>query len=225
MTFQEDAETDPALVAAMAAAAEAEADEADSDDEPLSFASLFTDESDSDTETVVDEALLLVNCGLADLTVNALAEKGIKSLFPIQKMVFEPAFAGKDLIARAKTGSGKTLAFALPVVEKIIAQRGSNRGARGRAPLCIVLTPTRELAKQVEREFSSVSPSLFVGCYYGGAPVGNQIRELQRGVDVIVGTPGRVIDLIDQNALDLSEVSFSIFAVLHFYLYHFIIFS
>ena len=88
-----------------------------------------------------------------------------------------------------------------------MAQRGETRGGRGRAPLCLVLAPTRELAKQVEREFTSVSPSLFVGCYYGGTPIGSQLRELQRGVDVVVGTPGRVIDLIDQNALDLSEVS------------------
>lgn len=194
--------------AAMQAAAAAEAAEAESDDEPFSFASLFTDASDSEEEAEVDESLLLANCGLSEMTVNALAEKGIKAMFPIQKMVFEPAFAGKDLIARAKTGSGKTLAFALPVVEKIMAQRGDARGGRGRAPLCIVLTPTRELAKQVEREFTSVSPSLFVGCYYGGTPINAQLRELQRGVDVIVGTPGRVIDLIDQNALDLSEIQY-----------------
>jgi len=59
----------------------------------------------------------------------------------------------------------------------------------------------------VEREFSSVCPSLFVGCYYGGSPIGPQLRELQRGIDIAVGTPGRIIDLIDQNALDLSQVS------------------
>ena len=198
---------DDAAAAAMAAGAQAEANEAESDDEPFTFASLFTDDSVDAVEEVVDESLLLSNCGLSETTVNAMAEKGIKHLFPIQKMVFEPAFAGSDLIARAKTGSGKTLAFALPVVEKIMAQRGETRGGRGRAPLCLVLAPTRELAKQVEREFTSVSPSLFVGCYYGGTPIGSQLRELQRGVDVVVGTPGRVIDLIDQNALDLSEVS------------------
>ena len=72
-------------------------------------------------------------------------------MFPIQKMVFEPAMAGNDMIARAKTGSGKTLAFALPVVEKIMAARPNGRrdAQPGRLPKCIVLAPTRELAKQV----------------------------------------------------------------------------
>ena len=201
---------------AMAAAAAAEAEEAESDDEAFTFASLFTDVSDSEEEEVVDDALLIANCGLSPITIKALEEKGIKAMFPIQKMVFEPAFAGSDLIARAKTGSGKTLAFALPVVEKIMAQRGHTKGragggagaGKGRNPLCIVLAPTRELAKQVEREFTSVAPSLFVGCYYGGTSISTQLRELRGGVDVVVGTPGRIIDLIDQNALDLSEIQF-----------------
>lgn len=187
------------------------ADEFTDDDEPSSFASLFTDDSEEEEEGEVDESLLISNCGLSQITVDALAARGIKSMFPIQKLVFEPAMAGSDLIVRAKTGSGKTLAFALPVVEKIMARQGeiASKSTRGRAPQCLVLAPTRELAKQVEREFSSVCPSLFVGCYYGGSPIGPQLRELQRGIDIAVGTPGRIIDLIDQNALDLSQVSFS----------------
>lgn len=197
---------------ALAAAQAAEAAEADSDDEPSSFASLFTEESESEVEEEIEESLLIKNCGLSQVTVDALQARGIKAMFPIQKQVFEPAMAGTDLIARAKTGSGKTLAFALPVIEKIMANRaqGDIQGVkgRGRPPQCLVLAPTRELAKQVEREFTSVAPTLFVGCYYGGAAIGPQLRELQRGVDVAVGTPGRIIDLIDQNALDLSHVRF-----------------
>jgi len=190
-----------------AAAANVAMAEFSSDDEPLTFASLFTDASDSEAEGEIDESLLVANCNLSDVTVKALAERGIQSLFAIQKVVFEPAMAGSDVVARAKTGSGKTLAFALPVVEKIMAARGDDRSARGRNPKCIVLAPTRELAKQVEREFASVAPTLKTGCYYGGTPIGPQLRELQRGMDIVVGTPGRIIDLIGQRALNLSEVS------------------
>ena len=110
------------------------------------------------------------------------------------------------MIARARTGSGKTLAFALPVIEKILASSAGERPASGRLPQCVVLAPTRELAKQVEREVAGAGPRLDVGCYYGGTPIGPQLRELRRGVDVVVGTPGRIIDLIDQDALDLSQV-------------------
>ncbi|PRW21064.1 glutamate--cysteine chloroplastic isoform A [Chlorella sorokiniana] len=169
---------------------------------PRSFASLFTDEEDEEV-AVVDPSLLIANCGLSEKTVNALEARGISALFPIQKTVFEPAMAGHDLIARAKTGSGKTLAFAIPVIEKILA----GPKATGKAQ-CLVLAPTRELAKQVEREIATTAPALRVGCYYGGNPIGPQLKELRRGVEIVVGTPGRIIDLIDQDALDLSEVRF-----------------
>ncbi|EFN52705.1 hypothetical protein CHLNCDRAFT_36787, partial [Chlorella variabilis] len=169
---------------------------------PRSFASLFTDD-EAEEAAVVDPSLLLVNCGLSEGSVRALEERGITSLFPIQKTVFEPAMRGADLIARAKTGSGKTLAFAIPIIEKIMA------GPRNlRKPQCLVLAPTRELAKQVEREIAATAPGLGCGCYYGGNPIGPQLKELRRGVDIVVGTPGRIIDLIDQDALDLSMVRF-----------------
>lgn len=174
-----------------------------------SYASLFTDESDNE-EGEIDESLLVANCGLKPATIASLEERGIKALFPIQKMVFEPIKDGRDVVARAKTGSGKTLAFALPVVEKIIDSLDIQGKTRGRAPQCLVLAPTRELAKQVEREFASVAGRVDVGCFYGGAPIFSQKKQLQQGVDVVVGTPGRLIDLIDQNALDLSEVRFVI---------------
>jgi len=77
----------------------------------------------------------------------------------------------------------------------------------GRTPRCIILAPTRELAKQVEREFQDSSPSLTVGCYYGGVDIGQQIRQLRSGVDVAVGTPGRFIDLINRGNLNLALVS------------------
>ena len=150
--------------------------------------------------------LQLVNCGLSAVTIGALESRGIHALFAVQKQVFTPAMEGADLIARAKTGSGKTLAFALPVIEKILAGREGVRPSHGRPPQCLVLAPTRELAKQVEKELAQAGPTLSVGCYYGGTAIGPQLRELRSGVDVAVGTPGRVIDLIDQDALDLSQV-------------------
>eukprot|EP00803_Ostreobium_quekettii_P002697 evm.model.scf_840.6 EVM.evm.TU.scf_840.6 scf_840:56436-62199(-) len=154
----------------------------------------------------VDESLAIANLNLSPSTIKALEKKGITALFPIQKHVFDPASQGRDLIVRAKTGSGKTLAFALPVIENILKEHKEQRPRRGRAPHALVMAPTRELANQVAREVSSVSPSLSLGSFYGGVPVTGQKRLLADGVDVVVGTPGRLIDLIEQHALDLSEI-------------------
>lgn len=200
-----------------AQAAEAESELADDDllhefeeaKRSRSLSSIFNGESDDDTIQVdasqQDESLSLVNCGLSDITIQALATRGITALFPIQKHVYEPAAAGRDLIGRARTGSGKTLAFALPVIEKLM-----KRERRTRACGCIVLAPTRELAKQVEREFAATGPSLKTACVYGGVPISNQMREIQRGADIVVGTPGRIMDLQARGALDLSQVQFAI---------------
>eukprot|EP01024_Parvocaulis_polyphysoides_P069489 TRINITY_DN85127_c0_g1_i1.p1 TRINITY_DN85127_c0_g1~~TRINITY_DN85127_c0_g1_i1.p1 ORF type:complete len:257 (-),score=55.62 TRINITY_DN85127_c0_g1_i1:45-815(-) len=103
-----------------------------------------------------DDALKLENCGLSPVTVKALAKKNIFALFPIQKEVFQPAMDGKDMICRAKTGSGKTLAFALPIVESLMKEKDVKAKSRGRTPRCLVLTPTRELAKQVGEEAERV---------------------------------------------------------------------
>lgn len=84
------------------------------------------------------------------------------------------------------------------------------RPQRGRPPLCLVLAPTRELAKQVENEFQSVAPGLKAACFYGGVSIRDQIRELERGVDIVVATPGRCIDLFERGDLDLSQVKYVI---------------
>ena len=117
--------------------------------------------------------------------------------------------AGRDLIGRARTGSGKTLAFALPVVEKLMARK-----TKPRSPGCIVLAPTRELAKQVEREFAATGPTLRTACVYGGVPIQQQMRDVARGADIVVGTPGRIMDLQSRGALDLSAVGFLLFLVI-----------
>ena len=159
------------------------------------------------------------NFNLHPITVAALKKKGIETLFPIQVAALEPAQSGRDVVARAKTGTGKTLAFSLPIVEKFLREdeeennRGDEdgegtrrRGSRDKRPRCIVLAPTRELAQQVEREIYSLAPSFETLTVYGGAPIGPQESKLRRGVDFVVGTPGRVMDLLNRGTLDLSRV-------------------
>ncbi|KXZ51538.1 hypothetical protein GPECTOR_12g501 [Gonium pectorale] len=184
-----------------------------------SFSSLLDDEDElleddeaglSEQEKEIDESLLIANLGLSPETMDAMANRGIFSLFPVQAQVLEPIMSGRDVVCRAKTGSGKTLAFALPVVENLLEEDRKVRPRKGRAPRCVVLAPTRELANQVSREFESVCPALKVDSFYGGVSIVNQIRSLERGVDVVVGTPGRVIDLMERGALKLTAVRYAI---------------
>ncbi|ONK65209.1 uncharacterized protein A4U43_C07F34800 [Asparagus officinalis] len=155
-----------------------------------------------------DEGLEIAKLGINDKIVRDLANRGITKLFPIQKAVLEPAMQGRDMIGRAKTGTGKTLAFGIPIIDKILQHQ--KKHGRGRFPLALVLAPTRELAKQVEKEFaeSGRSAELDTLCVYGGVPIRSQMRTLDYGVDVVVGTPGRIIDLIKRGALNLREVQF-----------------
>ncbi|XP_047334977.1 DEAD-box ATP-dependent RNA helicase 53, mitochondrial-like [Impatiens glandulifera] len=143
--------------------------------------------------------------GVSGEIVSALSRRGITSLFPIQKAVLEPAMQGRDMIGRARTGTGKTLAFGIPILDKII--RNNAKNGRSRSPQAMVLAPTRELARQVDKEFSE-SSNLVSVCVYGGMPIQRQMSQLDQGVDIIVGTPGRVIDLINRGALNLSKIQF-----------------
>ncbi|XP_010532528.1 PREDICTED: DEAD-box ATP-dependent RNA helicase 53-like isoform X2 [Tarenaya hassleriana] len=153
-----------------------------------------------------DEGLEISKLEISPEIIKALSGRGITKLFPIQKAVLEPAMQGRDMIGRARTGTGKTLAFGIPILDKII--KFNAKHGRGRNPLCLVLAPTRELARQVEKEFHESAPSLDTICIYGGTPIGRQMQQLGYGVDVVVGTPGRVIDLLKRGALILSEVQF-----------------
>lgn len=113
---------------------------------------------------------------------------------------------GRDMIGRAITGSGKTLAFGIPILDKIIRNQSQHR--KKRVPSALVLAPTRELARQVQQEFKLSAPNLSSTCLYGGISISNQVRTLGFGMDIVVGTPGRIIDLVERGALDLSEVNF-----------------
>lgn len=131
-------------------------------------------------------------------------------MFEIQAATFDAIFDGNDVLARARTGTGKTLAFALPVIEKLALDTEFNT-RRGRAPRVLVMCPTRDLAKQVCGDFESVSGNrLKALAVYGGVPYKEQTSVLRDGVDVIVGTPGRVLDHIKFGNLKLHNIRFII---------------
>lgn len=132
--------------------------------------------------------------------LEALAKKGVKQLFDIQVQSFPHVYSGRDVVAKARTGTGKTLAFALPIIQRLL-----DDGDVGcREPRVIVVLPTRELAIQVARDFIDIGQGLRSTCIYGGADYGPQERELRRGVEVVVGTPGRLIDFLEKGTLSLA---------------------
>jgi len=136
-----------------------------------------------------------------------LAEKGITRLFPIQSDSYDVIYEGKDLIGRARTGTGKTLAFAIPVIEQLLLKMTEKDFYRGRKPRVLVLSPTRELAKQICAEFEFLSGDrLKTLPIYGGAPYELQERTLASGVDVVVGTPGRMLDHLEKGTLRLDDI-------------------
>ncbi len=141
--------------------------------------------------------------GISDYILKALEKKGFTTPSPIQERVIPILLSGdKDVIGQAQTGTGKTAAFAIPLIEKL----------EETAPFtqALVLTPTRELALQVCTEIISLKGEkrLRVDAFYGGQSIHEQIGKLRRGVDVVVGTPGRILDLIDRGNLKLKSVSY-----------------
>jgi superfamily II DNA/RNA helicase len=136
----------------------------------------------------------------ADLA-DVLAEAGITSPFPVQALTIPDALTGVDVCGKAKTGSGKTLAFGIPLVLNTVE-------ARPRRPRGLILVPTRELAVQVKRELDPLFErrGLRIKAFYGGTDIEKQIKALKRGVDVIVATPGRLIDLVSRREVSLRAV-------------------
>ncbi|XP_004583494.2 nucleolar RNA helicase 2 [Ochotona princeps] len=144
------------------------------------------------------------NFPISEETVKLLKARGVTFLFPIQAKTFHHVYSGKDLIAQARTGTGKTFSFAIPLVEKLQGELQDRK--RGRPPQVLVLAPTRELANQVSRDFSDITKKLAVACFYGGTPYGNQIERIRNGIDILVGTPGRIKDHLESGKLDLSKL-------------------
>ncbi|CAF1370308.1 unnamed protein product, partial [Adineta ricciae] len=136
-------------------------------------------------------------------TQQRLQDRNVRYLFPVQSRSYNDIISGKDCIVQARTGTGKTLAFSLPIVERL--QREISR-ERGRFPRCLVLEPTRELAKQVTNDFLSIKSRLLsISTLYGGKEYSKQELSLQRGSDVVVGTPGRIKDFLNQKKLNLQQ--------------------
>jgi ATP-dependent RNA helicase RhlE len=137
--------------------------------------------------------------------LKALAAKSYETPTPIQLKAIPPVLAGRDLLGIAQTGTGKTCAFATPILDRLTlhARRANPRTCRA-----LVLSPTRELATQIEESFRTYGRFLKLTStvVFGGVPINRQIRQLQNGVDVVVATPGRLLDLINQRALSLAEL-------------------
>jgi ATP-dependent RNA helicase RhlE len=145
--------------------------------------------------------------GLAAPLVNALTKMGYAKPTPIQAQAIPVLMKGRDLIGIAQTGTGKTAAFALPILDRLIADR--RPAPRGGARV-LVLSPTRELASQIAQSFRDLSAglSLDIAVVFGGVPHGAQIRALAKGLDVLVATPGRLLDHLDAHVANLSAVEF-----------------
>ncbi|XP_042048919.1 DEAD-box ATP-dependent RNA helicase 7-like [Salvia splendens] len=143
-----------------------------------------------------------------------LKAKGIEALFPIQAMTFDTILDGSDMIGRARTGQGKTLAFVLPILESLTNGRvkALRKTGYGKAPSVLVLLPTRELATQVAADFEVYGGALGLTCccLYGGSPYPPQQNQLKRGVDIIVGTPGRIKDHIERGNIDFRSLQFRV---------------
>ena len=150
--------------------------------------------------------------GLGDNLVRALAGLGAASPFPIQAATVAPILEGRDVLARGRTGSGKTIAFGAPLVESILRSQAGQRREFGRSPKAIILAPTRELALQIDRTVQELARSvgLFTTQIYGGVPQARQVGALKKGVDIVIGTPGRIEDLLNQGKLDLSQVQVAV---------------
>jgi len=200
-----DASTDPAAVAA-----EAEIDVAQIDVAQIDVAGI--DEAQAEPAAHPEPVLqqTFTDLGVLRTIVAALEDVGIRHPFPIQSMAIPIALTGTDMIGQARTGTGKTLAFGIPMLQRIVVPDDPeyDQLAKPGAPQGLVVCPTRELASQVSKDLSVAASQrgARVLTVYGGMGYEPQLEGLQRGVDLVVGTPGRLLDLADRRALDLSHV-------------------
>jgi superfamily II DNA/RNA helicase len=161
----------------------------------------MSDTQTPDIDTDAETTLTFDSLGVAPDLVKVLAEQGITEPFAIQRLAIADALAGRDVCGKAKTGSGKTLAFSLPLIERLDP-------ADARAPRALVMVPTRELALQVTEVMAPLLEARGhrLVAIYGGADMGRQIKALADGVEVVIATPGRLIDLIDRKELVLTAL-------------------
>ena len=143
-----------------------------------------------------------LNLGVDEQIVSSLIKRGINTPFPIQGLTIPDALRGNDVCGKAKTGSGKTLAFGIPMVQNLDQPSGDNN------PRGLIMVPTRELATQVKEELDPLlnGKSLTAVAIYGGANIEEQIKAIKRGTDIIVATPGRMIDLLEREEISLQSL-------------------
>ncbi len=183
--------------------------------EALTGAHAGTSEEDQKDpkDDLYETARTFESLGVSEELTKALADQGIVSAFPIQALTIADALAGRDVCGKAKTGSGKTLAFGVPLLQRAKATRdkeGARTGAppRPAQPLALVLLPTRELAVQVHDVLAPLAKilGLHAVAVYGGADIDRQVAKLRKGVDVIIATPGRLIDLGDRGEVSVAQL-------------------
>ncbi|WP_240470987.1 DEAD/DEAH box helicase [Schaalia suimastitidis] len=168
------------------------------------------DEVPADVEASASDVILksFADFGVTDPIVDALAERGITHPFPIQALTLGPALDRHDIIGQAKTGTGKTLGFGIPVLEDVIApdEEGYDELLNPGKPQALIILPTRELTKQVADDLRAAAKYLSTRIVeiYGGVPFEPQIAALEKGADIVVGTPGRLIDLLRKGVLHLN---------------------
>ncbi|MEV7060289.1 DEAD/DEAH box helicase [Streptomyces microflavus] len=162
---------------------------------------------DADAEIDAEPTVTFGSLGLPDGIVRKLAQNGVTAPFPIQAATIPDALAGKDILGRGRTGSGKTLSFGLPLLATLSGGSTEKKKPRG-----IILTPTRELAMQVADALQPYGDvlGLKMKVVCGGTSMGNQIYALERGVDVLVATPGRLRDIINRGACSLANVQVAV---------------
>jgi len=154
---------------------------------------------------IIEDNHPFAHFGLSDIVLSALTHKGFTAPSSIQNIALPRLLSDKGhLIVKARTGTGKTAAFGIPLVEKLIQSC--------HAPKALILTPTRELALQISKEIASLTTRPFprITAVYGGASIRNQILDLKRGTEIVVGTPGRIMDLMERKVLDLSSIDWCI---------------
>lgn len=149
--------------------------------------------------------------GVSTPIVDALASKGITTPFPIQALTLPVALKRADIIGQAKTGTGKTLGFGIPMIENTVGpnEDGWEDLEHKGAPQGLVVVPTRELAKQVAGDLADAAKnrSIRIAEVYGGRAYEPQVKQLEKGAEIVVGTPGRLIDLMKHRTLNLSAVT------------------
>ncbi len=169
---------------------------------------LSTDSASNASLPVRFDSLNLVKPLLA-----ALAAEGYTTPTPIQAQAIPPAISGQDVLGIAQTGTGKTAAFALPILHQLLSEaHGSAPRVQGRAPRALILAPTRELAAQIGESFAAYGRGTHLRhtVIFGGVNQRSQVNALRNGVDILVATPGRLTDLMQQRLVDLRSISFAV---------------